>query len=117
MGARINFVFNDGTDHAVGFYSHWGADTWQEDLANAIRHAEPRLGDYSYWTRMVISYLIQDEVLQDTGYGIFAMGADDVAILWATENVHIDLVNKTVNGVSFDTFCNYGIALDNYRNA
>jgi len=103
MGARVTFVFNDGTDHAVGLYSHWGADSWEHDLAQAIRHAEPRRGDTSYFTRMVISHLIQNELLDETGYGIFAMNPNEPTQLWATEVVEIDLVKETVNGYSFDS--------------
>lgn len=102
MGARVTFVFNDGTDHAVALYSHWGADSWEQDLASAIRHAEPRLGDYSYWTRMVISHLIQSEILDETGYGIFAVNPKVTFDNWS-EWVEIDLTKNTVNGYSFDS--------------
>jgi len=102
MGARVNFIFNDGTDHAVGLYSHWGADSWEQDLASAIRHAEPRRGDHSYWTRMVISYLIQNEILDETGYGIYAISPNSTPSIF-DEVVEIDLVKETVNGYSFDS--------------
>ena len=103
MGARVNFVFNDGTNNAVVLYSHWGADTWEQDLAQAIKHAEPRKGDYSYFTRMVISHLIQNELLNETGFGIYAVNPNDEPNLWATDTVEIDLVKETVNGYSFDS--------------
>jgi hypothetical protein len=103
MGARVHFVFNDGTDSAVVLYSHWGADNWTEDLAQAIRHAEPRKGDTSYWTRMVISHLIQNEILDETGYGIYAMHPKKAESLIFDEMVMIDLVKETVNGYSFDS--------------
>ena len=103
MGARVNFVFNDGTNNAVVLYSHWGADTWEQDLAQAIKHAEPRKGDYSYFTRMVISHLIQNELLDETGFGIYAINPNDEPNLWATDTIEIDLVKETVNGYSFDS--------------
>jgi hypothetical protein len=102
MGARVNFIFNDGTPHAVGLYSHWGADSWEHDLAQAIKHAEPRLGDTSYWTRMVISHLIQNELLDETGYGIFACDPNDFVEAF-DECVEIDLINNRVNGYSFES--------------
>jgi hypothetical protein len=102
MGARVNFIFNDGTPHAVGLYSHWGADSWEHDLAQAIKHAEPRKGDYSYWTRMVISHLIQNELLDETGYGIYAINPTSTPSIY-DEVVEIDLVKSTVNGYSFDS--------------
>lgn len=103
MGARVHFVFNDGTDNAVVLYSHWGADSWEQDLAQAIRHAQPRKGDYSYFTRMVISHLIQNELLDETGYGIYAIDPRAANAVISDELVEIDLVKETVNGYSFDS--------------
>lgn len=110
MGARINFVFKD-SEPAVGepaawvvLYSHWGATTWQYDIANAINHASVRIGsnDYSYGTRMMISYLMSDSILDEHGYGIFAVNSSNYE-LW-DETVVIDLVNKTVDGKPFSEF-------------
>ena len=95
MGARINFVFDDGTESLVALYSHWGEDTWQDDLAGALDHAEPRKGDHSYFTRMVISYLIKDELLEETGYGIYAIGRDHVGNGF-DRTVVLDLLNSTI---------------------
>jgi hypothetical protein len=104
MGARVHFVFNDGTDSAVALYSHWGADSWTYDLAEAFRHAEPRKGDTSYFTRMVISYLIKDSILDETSYGIYAIHPKKAEALIFDDLVEIDLVKETVNGYSFDSF-------------
>lgn len=110
MGARINFVFKD-SEPAIGepaawvvLYSHWGADSWQYDIANAINHAAVRIGinDHSYGTRMMISYLMSETILDEYGYGIFAVNAADYQ-LW-DETVIIDLVNKTVDNVPFPEF-------------
>ena len=109
MGARINFVFKD-SEPAIGepsswvvLYSHWGADSWQYDIANAINHAAKRiaLNDTSYTTRMMISYLMSETILDETGYGIFAIS--DLTNLY-DETVVIDLINKTVNQVPFSEF-------------
>lgn len=106
MGARIHFVFNDGSNSAVVLYSHWGADNWEESLAQAIRHAEPRKGDTSYFTRMVISSLINQtgDVMAETGYGIYAIDPRATDALIFDEVVEIDLIKETVNGYSFDSF-------------
>jgi hypothetical protein len=79
MGARIHYVFKD-VEAAVGepashvvLYSHWGETEWQRDIAMALLHAKPRWSDASYFTRMIISYLIQDSVFSDTGFGIYAI--------------------------------------------
>jgi len=111
MGARINFVFKD-SEPAIGepaawvvLYSHWGADTWQYDIANAINHAAKRIAmdDTSYTTRMMISYLMSETILDETGYGIYAITNNGSMDLYQ-ETVVIDLVNKTVNDVDFSEF-------------
>lgn len=98
MGARVNYIFDDGSQALTVLYSHWGADTIEADLDEAFTHASPRKGDYSYWTRMVISYLINDAnaVLDETGFGIFAITRDEMNSLdnWG-ENVVISCEHAT----------------------
>lgn len=105
MGARINYIFNDGTDHAVVLYSHWGETNWQLDIAAALRHAKPRWTDTSYGTRMVISYLISDSVMSETGFGIYAINPSNPE-LWDT-TVVVDMANRMIDGHTFDEFINY----------
>jgi len=95
MGARINFVFDDGTDSLVNLYSHWGESNWKDDLVHALVHAQNRKGDYSYFTRMVISYLIQDAILDETGFGIYAIGRDHVGKGF-DKTVVLDLLHNTI---------------------
>ena len=71
MGARCTFVFKTSEDHAVALYSHWGEDSMYPDLAAALEHARPRWNDESYATRMVISHLLQHNILDETGFGIY----------------------------------------------
>lgn len=113
MGARINFVFKDA-ESAVGepsssvvLYSHWGQDSWQPDLAEALQHARPRINDASYATRMIVSYLIQHNILDETGFGLYAISGTNYDL--GEQTVIIDLVNKTVidmHPVEFDAFVN-----------
>jgi hypothetical protein len=116
MGARINFVFKD-SEPAIGepsssvvLYSHWGQDSWQTDIAEALAHAKPRWEDSSYATRMMISYLMQDSILDETGFGIYAI--NDTNYDLGEQTVIIDFVNKTVIdsvSVKFEAFVNaYG---------
>jgi len=114
MGARINFVFKDGTDTSVVLYSHWGQDNWQTDIAGALEHSKPRWGDSSYGARMIISYLIQDCILDETGFGIYSInniGSFDLG----EQTVVIDFVNKTVTDdvpVKWDKFiAAYGLTV------
>jgi hypothetical protein len=111
MGARINFVFKDSDEGpSVVLYSHWGQDSWQPDLAEALQHARPRINDSSYGTRMIISYLIQHNILDETGFGIYAINGNNYDL--GEQTVVIDFVNKTVTDsvpVEFQDFVNaYG---------
>jgi hypothetical protein len=111
MGARINFVFKDSEDGpSVVLYSHWGQDSWEPDLAEALQHARPRIDDSSYGTRMIISYLIQHNILDETGYGIYAINGNNYDL--GEQTVIIDFVNKTITDnhpVEFGAFVNaYG---------
>ena len=106
MGARINFVFQDSEKGPrVVLYSHWGETEWQRDLAMALQHAKPRWTDSAYGTRMIISYLMQDCILEETGFGIYAIDNDGYELGEAT--VLVDFLTKTVTdkfSVPFDKF-------------
>jgi hypothetical protein len=101
MGARINFVFDDGTESLAVLYSHWGENTWQDDLAGALEHAQKRKGDFQYFTRMVISHLIKDEILMETGYGIYAIKRTEISQLF-DKVVVLDLVNDIITDLDND---------------
>lgn len=106
MGARINFVFKDSEDGpSVVLYSHWGQDGWQSDIAGALAHSKARWNDSSYGTRMMISYLIQHNVMDETGFGIYAINGSNYDL--GEQTVVIDFVNKTVTDtvpVTWDNF-------------
>lgn len=100
MGARICYVFKD-VEAAVGepsahvvLYSHWGETEWQRDLAQALLHAKPRWSDASYFTRMIISWLIQDSVFDQTGFGIYAIRDIDEDL--GDTKVVIDISKETI---------------------
>jgi hypothetical protein len=108
MGARINFVFKDDSDTSVVLYSHWGQTDWQTDIAGALEHAKPRWGDTSYGTRMMISYLIQDSILDETGFGIYSINNVGSFDLYE-ETIVIDMVNNYVDSTPFlDFLAAYG---------
>jgi hypothetical protein len=97
MGARCTFVFKQSKDQAVALYSHWGEYDMYEDLAAALQHAMPRIEmrDHAYATRMAISYLIKDSILDETGFGIYACNPNDLGFM--DEPIIINLVNNTVD--------------------
>lgn len=95
MGARINFVFKDVEDEAhIVLYSHWGETEWQRDLSQALLHSKPRWRDYSYFNRMMISYLTQDSVFSETGFGIYAI--TDINAYLGDTTVVIDIAKETI---------------------
>jgi hypothetical protein len=108
MGARINFVFQDSEKGPrVVLYSHWGETEWQRDLAMALQHSKPRLNDSAYGTRMIISYLMQDSILEETGFGIYAIDGNGLDLGETT--VLVDFTTNTVTdrvSVPFDKFIN-----------
>lgn len=113
MGARINFVFQDSEKGPrVVLYSHWGETDWEKDLAMALDHARPRWFDSAYGTRMIISYLMQHEILDEHGFGIYAIDGDGLDLGETT--VLVDFITKTVThkaSVPFDKFvAAYGLS-------
>ena len=94
MGARINFVFKNNKGPHVVLYSHWGQDEWKTDIAAALDHARPRWSDESYCTRMIISYLIQYQLLDQHGFGIYAIS--DISQDLGEQTIIIDMVSQTV---------------------
>jgi hypothetical protein len=106
MGARINFVFKDSEQGpVVVLYSHWGQTEWESDIAAALEHSRPRWSDSSYGTRMMISHLIQHSLLEETGFGIYAIDQDGYDL--GEQTVLIDWTTQTVTdnvSVNFDKF-------------
>jgi hypothetical protein len=71
----------------------------------ALQHSKPRLNDSAYGTRMIISYLMQDSILDEHGFGIYAIDSDGLDLGETT--VLIDFTTKTVTdrvSVPFDKF-------------
>jgi hypothetical protein len=111
MGARVNFVFktDEGFPNLV-LYSHWGETTWQNDLANAIEKAKPRLniGDTSYALRIIIDQLTKDGRDSETGFGIYLAPVDmDYMDTVVEINMLTQEVNDSGNWHSFNSFSEY----------
>jgi hypothetical protein len=109
MGARCTFVFKQKEDLAVALYSHWGEDSMHMDLALALQHAAVRKGDLEYYTRMIVSYLLKDSILEETGFGLYACNPSNQQ--WMDHPILIDLTNNTISDEtgshSIDSFINY----------
>jgi len=113
MGARCNFIFKQSEDMAVCLYSHWDEDHMHSLLALALQHAQPRIqmNDVPYATRMAISYIIQDQILDETGFGITAMNPSNQEFL--DTPITIDFTDNSVGDgedwKSIDEFINYNL--------
>lgn len=109
MGARCTFVFKQSEDLAVALYSHWGEDSMHSDLAEALQHAALRFGDTEYYTRMAVSYLLKDSILDETGFGLYACNPNDLG--FADHPILIDLTNNTISDETgtheINSFVNY----------
>ena len=110
MGARCTFVFKQREDLAVALYSHWGEDSMHMDLAQALQHATVRKGDTEYYTRMAVSHLLKDSILDETGFGLYACNPN-TALDYMDHPILIDLTNNTITDETgsheIDSFINY----------
>ncbi len=109
MGARCTFIFKQSEDLAVALYSHWGEDSMHMDLAQALQHAAVRNGDTEYYTRMAVSYLLKDSILDETGFGLYACNPNDLG--FADHPILIDLTTNTITDETgshdINSFVNY----------
>jgi hypothetical protein len=95
MGARCTFIFKQSEDLGVALYSHWGEYSMYTDLAQALQHAAVRQGDPEYYTRMAVSYLLQDSILEETGFGLYACNPNYLDSM--DHPILIDLTNNTIS--------------------
>ena len=109
MGARCTFIFKQKEDIAVALYSHWGEYEMHRDLALALQHAAVRKGDTEYYTRMAVSHLLKDSIMEETGFGLYACNPNDLGFM--DHPILIDLTNNTINDETgsheIDSFINY----------
>lgn len=75
MGDRANIFFvdaapQDGKLHGIYLYTHWGGSALASTLRAALERGKSRWGDSQYLARIIFSEMIQDDVLEETGFGI-----------------------------------------------
>lgn len=93
MGDRNNIKITYHTGDSVYLYSHWGGSELMDIVANAVE-TSGRVTDESYFTRVLFSRMIADEVDGETGYGIAPYVVDQDA---SNKMVHIDYSNAEDN--------------------
>lgn len=106
MGDRANVVIQEEGGGKVVLYTHWGGECLPSIVASALRRGRNRWADESYLTRIVFSEMIQDSVLDETGFGISTWEAGDAQ----HPPIVLDIKSQTVIygsiKMSFADFCN-----------
>lgn len=109
MGARTNFTIVTTKDpkQNINLYSHWGGDSGVLDLALALNKAMARMGDTSYFVRILINAL-QNDHDSETGYGLYVGKVNHEE---SYEYKEVNLINNTVTigdlTTTIDSFINY----------
>jgi hypothetical protein len=70
MGDRANVGIKTSNNNTIFLYLHWGGMDRHEVLAKAISHAMVRDGDESYFTRILVSRIIDTDWDKETGIGM-----------------------------------------------
>ena len=70
MGDRANIGIRTSNNNTIFLYLHWGGMDRHEILAKAISHAMVRDGDESYFTRILISRVIDTDWNKETNVGM-----------------------------------------------
>jgi hypothetical protein len=119
MGDRgqVEIISEDSPN--LYFYTHWGANSLEYTVADALERGRGRWSDDEYLNRIIFSEMIKDEVLEETGYGIgFGMHGDIwklVVVNYKDNTVGIKVANYEDNKfswvwelepTSFDNFIN-----------
>jgi len=83
---------------SIYFYTHWSGHRLRVDAEKALRLAQPRIGDDSYATKIVIDHLINAAGARDreTGAGIMLTPNQDDEYNGDEPSVVIDLVENCV---------------------
>jgi hypothetical protein len=70
MGDRANIGIRTSNNNTIFLYLHWGGGDRHEILAKAISHAMVRDGDESYFTRILVSRIVDTDWDKETGVGM-----------------------------------------------
>lgn len=99
MRRNIALQYDDKKKTKIYLYTHWGADGLEKVLAEALEFGKGRWDDHSYLARIIFSRMIQDQVLEETGYGIAPFPIDE-----EFPTIKVNLADRTVNNVAYVNF-------------
>jgi hypothetical protein len=70
MGDRASIGIKTSNNNTIFLYLHWGGMDRHEILAKAISYAMSRDGDESYFTRILVSRIVDTDWDKETGVGM-----------------------------------------------
>ena len=90
MGNRASVIIKQNDKQGIEIYGHWAGNNIVNTLPHALKVAEERFDDISYFTRIITHNILDDIADKDkeTSAGL--------AICEWNESNHIDLNNYTV---------------------
>jgi hypothetical protein len=95
MGDRGNVVLTYEQGGKIYFYTHWQGSNLREIVRQALIRGKSRWDDEPYLSRIILSEMVKDNVLEETGYGIAPYEMDSGAL------VKINLKERSVDGIKF----------------
>lgn len=105
MGDRRNIELcyrsDNQQDSRVYLYTHWEGGNLHYILADALNSPEGRnrWDDPDYLARIIFEHMISKSDNKETGFGIAPYQMD-----YNHPNIVVDLVRKTVNGMTYELF-------------
>lgn len=102
MGDRVNIVVK-GSNEQIVLYIHWNGIGFLIVLQDALNRGEDRWDDFQYLTRIIFSEMIQDDILENTGYGITTTvwDGEDSIITVDVDNQTVTLYNETHSFIEY----------------
>jgi len=101
MGDRANIVLHYSNKQQIYLYTHWRGYCLPSILQSALKRGYSRWNDESYLARIIFSEMIQNEVLNETGYGLSTVPPDNQH---SYINVYLDEQRVEINGTSWDFY-------------
>jgi hypothetical protein len=105
MGDRANIRLVYRNDASVYLYTHWGGSELSDTLKSALKRGKSRWGDESYLARIIFSEMIQQDVLDTTGFGIDVIPAGDANHPCITVFLDEDAVDSGLGKQTFQEYC------------
>jgi len=99
MGDRGQVKITAQGNPDLYLYTHWGAESLPETVANALARGRGRWTDDEYLNRIIFSEMIQGDVLGETGYGI---GFGEHGDVWRVVEINYDNRTVAVRELNYD---------------